>query len=155
MEGRSPGSYTWILQNGVSLSERDLGNMWYLVMKGAKRAKGKLGIIRSNCWSHPFKNNHFLDMNNPWWRMPIPYWDGQIRICGCAVGSQILCMISTLNCTLHIISQHTVLYHMLSINLLLSNLFLLSQETCCFPHLCDSLLQGFKSQKISLMECTF
>lgn len=56
-------------------------------------------------------------------------------------------MISTLNCTLHIISQHTVLYHMLSISLLLSNLFLLSQETCCFPHLCDSLLPRWLQRK--------
>lgn len=91
--------------------------------------------------------------------MPVPHWDGQIRICGCAVGSYILCMISTLNCTFHIISQHTLLYHMLSTELLLSSLFLLSQETCCslifVTHCCHIGCKGFESQKILVIECTF
>lgn len=40
----------WILQNGESPSGGDLGNMWYLVMKGTDRSKeamGKQGIVRN------------------------------------------------------------------------------------------------------------
>lgn len=60
-------------------------------------------------------------------------------------------MISTLSGTFHIISQQTLIHHVLSMNLLLSDLFLLSQEPCFFPHLSDLLLhigcKGFKVRK--------